>query len=414
MKILHVTQGYAPAIGGTEWLMQRISEELVRQYGDQVTVFTTNCYNGEGFFSPHHKVMPIGWEELNGVKIRRFPVRSRLGWFYRKLQWLPYHLDLPGNQHLRALASGPLINGLETAIQTYPADVIAASSFPLLHMFTAQKAAQTSGRPNVLHGGLHPADRWGFNRPMIYSAIRKATAYIANTGYEARYVIQQDADPERVHTVGVGVDLEVFQDVSQAEARKRLGLGDGPLIGFIGQLGAAKGVDTLLRSMRIVWEIFPEVHVLIAGGRTLFADQLEAIISQFPEEKRTQIHMHYNFTNAEKPWLFNAVDIFAYPSGFESFGIAFLEAWASKKPVIGCRTGAIPWVVSAGRDGLLVRYKMPEPLAEAIVMLLQNSRYARALGENGYRKVVERYTWPTVARRFREIYEKTISNTGHV
>ncbi len=34
--------------------------------------------------------------------------------------------------------------------------------------------------------------------------------------------------------VGVGVDLEQFEGVTQAEARARLGLGDGPVIGFIG------------------------------------------------------------------------------------------------------------------------------------------------------------------------------------
>ena len=49
MKILHLVQGYFPAVGGTEWLMQQISEELVRQFGDEVTVFTTNCLSGEGF-----------------------------------------------------------------------------------------------------------------------------------------------------------------------------------------------------------------------------------------------------------------------------------------------------------------------------------------------------------------------------
>ena len=42
MKILHVTQGYSPAVGGVEWLIQQVSEELVRSFGDDVTVFTTH------------------------------------------------------------------------------------------------------------------------------------------------------------------------------------------------------------------------------------------------------------------------------------------------------------------------------------------------------------------------------------
>ena len=78
MKILHVVQGYYPAIGGTEWLIQRLSEELVRQFQDDVTVFTTDCLNGEGFFKPEAPRLKAGWEERRGVKIRRFPVQRRL------------------------------------------------------------------------------------------------------------------------------------------------------------------------------------------------------------------------------------------------------------------------------------------------------------------------------------------------
>ncbi len=113
MKILHVTQGYHPAIGGTEWLVQRVSEELVRQFGDEVTVFTTNCYNGEGFFTPSSPRMPVGWDEIKGVKVRRFPVSSRISQFLRFPQSVAYNLGLPGNQYLRAWASGPIIPELK-------------------------------------------------------------------------------------------------------------------------------------------------------------------------------------------------------------------------------------------------------------------------------------------------------------
>ena len=42
LRVLHVVQGYAPAVGGTERVIQRLSEELVARYGDEVTVFITN------------------------------------------------------------------------------------------------------------------------------------------------------------------------------------------------------------------------------------------------------------------------------------------------------------------------------------------------------------------------------------
>jgi glycosyltransferase involved in cell wall biosynthesis len=410
---LYITQGYHPAIGGTEWLVQRVSEELVCQFGDDVTVFTTNCYNGEGFFTPSAPRMPVGWDEINGVKVRRFPVSSRVSRLLRFPSSVAYNLGLPGNQYLRTWASGPIIPGLMKAIQEYPADVIMASSFPLIHMFTALRAARNSQRPCVFCGGLHPLDTWGFQRPMIYQSIRDASHYIAYTDYEAQYVIQHGASPERVTSIGVGVDVEPFENVPKSEAKARLGLTGKPVIGFVGQLGAFKGVDTLVKAMPIVWSVFPEVYLLIAGARTLFSDQLEKMISQMPENHRQKVILRYNFSEDEKPWLFSAVDIFAYPSGYESFGIAFLEAWSCDVPVIGCRRGAIPWVVHAGRDGLLVEFRKEKMLAEAIILLLENPGWAQELGETGHRKVLALYTWPHIARRFREVYLEQVK-THHV
>jgi len=412
MKILHITQGYYPAIGGTEWLVQRVSEELVRQFGDEVTVFTTNCYNGEGFFTPDSPRMPVGWDDINGVKVRRFPVSSRTSQLLRFPQAVAYNLGLPGNQYLRAWASGPIIPGLMKAIQEYPVDIIMASSFPLLHMFSAQQAARISKRPCVFSGGLHPLDTWGFQRPMIYRAIREATHYIAYTEFEAQYVIQRGTPPERVSSIGVGVDVEPFERVKKEDAKSRLGLVGKPVVGFVGQLGAFKGVDTLVKAMPIVWSVYPEVYLLIAGARTLFSDQLEKMVNQLPETDRKKVILRYNFSEEEKPWLFSAVDIFAYPSGYESFGIAFLEAWSCNNPVIGCRRGAIPWVVNAGRDGLLVEFRKEKMLAEAIILLLENPAWAQSLGEAGHQKVLRRYTWPIIARRFRETYELSIDGSG--
>src|SRR5262249_23321990 len=160
-------------IGGTEFLVQRISEELVTQFADDVTVFTTDCYNGEAFFLPARR-MPVGREELNGVHIRRFHVEHRLSHVARYPQAPLFQLRLPLNQYAGAIASGPMVPGLRRAIRDQPADVIVASSFPLLHMFDALSAARASSRPCVMYGGLHPDDVWGFHRSMIYRAIKKA------------------------------------------------------------------------------------------------------------------------------------------------------------------------------------------------------------------------------------------------
>lgn len=413
MRILFVTQGYFPAIGGTEILIQRVAEELVTQFDDDVTVFTTNCYSGEAFFTPSLPRMKVGIEEINGVNIRRFAVKSYVSRFFRKVQGLPYRLNWPGNQYLRLWAGGPIITNLQRTIEQSDFDVVISSSFPLMHMFTALKSAKKMNRPSVFIGGLHPQDLWGFDRPMINKAIGQVDAYIALTQYEADYLCDLGINPSKITVVGAGVDPKSFSEINHNQARSQLGIDVKiPLVGFIGQIGGHKGVDALLKSMPLVWEQIPDAHLLIAGARTLFCDELDWIMAEWTENQRSKIIFNYNFPNEIKGTLFSAVDVFAYPSGYESFGIAFVEAWAAKKPVIGTWQGAIPWVVHPGRDGLLVDFQNPKSLASAISVLLQNPEFCKQFGAAGFRKAVTRYSWPEIARRVRSVIDSVMNENS--
>jgi glycosyltransferase involved in cell wall biosynthesis len=402
MKILHVVQGYTPAIGGTEHLIQRVSEELVTQFGDEVTIFTTNCYSAEAFSTPSLPRMHAGWEEINGVRLRRFPVASRISHPFVRLS---QNLRLPGSQYFRTIYNGPIIPGLRTAIQRADFDLAVTASFPLLHMFTTLHAAHRTRRPCVMIGCLHPADAWGYDRPSIYRAIQKADAYVALTAHEANYVVSRRASPEKVTVIGAGTDLSPFEDINQMTARQHLDIpADVPLIGFVGQVAWRKGVETLVRAMRAVWQHFPDAHLLIAGAKTLYEERLAAVLAGMPPEERQKVLLRYNFPETDKPYMFAALDVLAYPSSYESFGIAYIEAWAVEKPVIGCKNGAVPFVIDAGRDGLLINFDDSDALGEAILILLQNPAWARRLGQHGRQKVLERFNWPEIARRFRQVY----------
>jgi len=72
-------------------------------------------------------------------------------------------------------------------------------------------------------------------------------------------------------------------------AKQRLGLGGGKVVGFIGQLGVHKGVDTVLEAMPLVWREHPDASLLIAGARTVYAAQVEAKVAKFPEELRSRV-----------------------------------------------------------------------------------------------------------------------------
>jgi glycosyltransferase involved in cell wall biosynthesis len=166
----------------------------------------------------------------------------------------------------------------------------------------------------------------------------------------------------------------------------------------------------LLEAMANVWEMHPEAQLLLAGGRTSYSQQIRTDIARFTAQQQPRITVLDDYPETLKPELLAASDIFVLPSGQESFGIAFVEAWACGTPVIGCRSGAISSVIDEGRDGLLVPYGDPDALAQAILELLDDPHRRAKMGRAGRQKVLEHYTWEIIAERVRAVYGRVIAS----
>jgi glycosyltransferase involved in cell wall biosynthesis len=245
---------------------------------------------------------------------------------------------------------------------------------------------------------------------MIYRAIQRVDAYIALSTYERDYLVgNQQVPAEKIHVIGVGVDLTRFQRADGTEVRQRYGVGDSPLVAFVGQQGRRKGIDTLVYAMKGVWRESPNARLLITGAPTSYTRQLEELIRvELAPDEQQRVIVLGRFDEDEKPHLFAACDVFAYPSRFESFGIAFIEAWAAGKPVIGCKAGAVPSVVSDRVDGILVPVADPRSLAQAILRLLESPELRARMAQAGREKVERYYTWDVVTPRWRDIYERVL------
>lgn len=98
------------------------------------------------------------------------------------------------------------------------------------------------------------------------------------------------------------------------------------------------------------------------------------------------------------------------PSLYEGFGFPAGEAMACKTPVVSTTGGALPEVV--GKAGVLVPPGDSRALAGAIVSLLDDPERRRLLGEEGYRRVHEQFTWKRAAEKMVEVYREAMDANG--
>jgi L-malate glycosyltransferase len=102
-------------------------------------------------------------------------------------------------------------------------------------------------------------------------------------------------------------------------------------------------------------------------------------------------------------------DILLHPALEESFGNTLIEAMAKGLPVIAGRTsGAVPWVLNYGKNGMLVDVLSPESMAEAIENLIISPKLYEKLSSEGI-KYVKNFSSSKVASRYIELYNKILT-----
>jgi glycosyltransferase involved in cell wall biosynthesis len=398
-RLVFVAQTYFPAIDGTAVLIQHLAEQFAAD-GDEVHVITSDALGPTGVRTRSaERVSAPTVEDIGEVHVHRLPTHWWLSAASRPVQAVGRRLRLPGAERAGDLYIGPVMRDLRKTLDELRPTAVYASAFPCWHMHQLAAWGERRRVPVVLHGAIHPEDRWAFCRASIRRSCQRAAGYAANTAYEARYVEGLGVPHDRITVVGAGVDLDGFTAAGAALARASGANVRRPRILYLGALTASKGLDTVVAGLPTIWSRHPAVEVVVAG-RTI-DDTRELQHAAVRVSEGHDLRWLPDVSDDDKAALLASASVVVYPSRAEAFGIVFLEAWSFGVPVIGCRAGAIPDVVEDGVTGLLISPGDSVALANSVSRLIDNPDEARRLGAAGQRRVREEHTWEAVAQRAR-------------
>lgn len=241
-----------------------------------------------------------------------------------------------------------------------------------------------------------------------HEVIEASDCVVASTPAEAEDLLEHyGADPARLCTSPPGVDHTVFSPGSKEAARSRLGLGQGPLVLFVGRIQPLKGVDVAVEAFARLHRRQPGARMMIVGGPSgpSGADEAAAVL------RRIQTHgldhavsIHPPVPHSELPTFYRAADVLLLPSRSESFGLVAAEAQSCGLPVVASRVGGLVYVLYEGESGLLVEGWNPDDYAEALERVITDKELAERLA-TGAVEWAERFSWEATANRFLELYE---------
>ena len=230
-------------------------------------------------------------------------------------------------------------------------------------------------------------------------------AILASCPAEANQLIElYGATPERIELVPPGVDHAFFSPGDRRGARQALGLGDGPVLLFVGRIQPLKGVDVAIAALGLVRRRDAQL-VVVGGPSGLEGDREMAhardLVAQLGLTDRVRFvppQPHHLLST-----YYRAADVCVVPSRSESFGLVALEAAACGIPVVAAAVGGLRTLVRHGETGFLVDERDPAVYAARIDEVLDDPGLATVLGAQA-RELAAGYTWSTTAARLRRLY----------
>jgi glycosyltransferase involved in cell wall biosynthesis len=208
----------------------------------------------------------------------------------------------------------------------------------------------------------------------------RADRILVTAGHVERTLVRAyGCDPARLATILIGANVEAAaspDDLARYAAGRIL---------FVGIDWERKGGPTLLTAFDTIAANFPRATLTIAGCSPTVSH---------PRARATGL-----LPRTEVAGLLAQSSIFCLPSVVEPSAVASVEAMAFKLPVVATTVGGFPGMVNDGETGLLVPPGDPAALAGALTELLAHPERAHAMGQAGYRRGRELFTWDAVGAR---------------
>jgi glycosyltransferase involved in cell wall biosynthesis len=197
-------------------------------------------------------------------------------------------------------------------------------------------------------------------------------------------------DSERLALITEGAATSEAKGITKTAAKAKLGLAGKQVVGFLGGLIPRKNVSLLLDAFAQVAAKHPKAHLLIAGDGPE-ASTLRSASKHLGLEGR--VHLLGRVGPEEKTIAYKAMDLFAFPSKMEGFGLAAADAMAQGIPAIVADRGSLPELVENERTGLVVSIDDPGRLADGISRLLGDSALRKKLGNAAKAHAGKEFTW---------------------
>ena len=223
-------------------------------------------------------------------------------------------------------------------------------------------------------------------------------------------------DGEKIGLSPNGVDLALFGDpVARDDALAHaLGIGAGPVVGFIGSFYDYEGLDDLVAALPALRQRHPHAQLLLVGGGPM-EEALRAQAAASPAGDA--IVFTGRVPHAEVERYYSLIDVLAYPRKHSRLTdlvtpLKPLEAMAQRRIVAASDVGGHRELITDGQTGLLFPPDDPAGMAASLADFIDRRDSWPTMREAGRAHVAAHHDWARNVQRYQRVYQDLIGHDG--
>jgi glycosyltransferase involved in cell wall biosynthesis len=241
-------------------------------------------------------------------------------------------------------------------------------------------------------------------------AYRNADAIVSVTHSFVPHIVERGGNRANVAVIRNGVDLAMFQRLNGSAAIKReLGLDGKFVAAYVGTIGMAHGLSTILQAAQCLRKDSRIVFLLVGDGAE--RDRIERLKEDMQLDNVVVLGQR---PKADMPGIWAATDasliLLRRNDAFKKvIPSKMFEAMAMRCPIILGVQGEAAELLDEAGAGIAILPEDAEQLAAAVIRLLENPDLSKAFGAAAAGFVREHYDRAVLAGRYLELLEKTIA-----
>jgi glycosyltransferase involved in cell wall biosynthesis len=258
--------------------------------------------------------------------------------------------------------------------------------------WAAQEAARAAGVPFVITPYVHPGQHGDDARNVAF--YRDSDAVLALLETDREMLVDLGVPRDLIHLYGV---VPLLPETADPVAfRERHGIGDAPMVLFVGRAVEYKGIQAIRDATGAVWAQEPDTQFVFVGP---VSDAMAAELSGHDE----RMHVLGFVSKQEKADAYAACTVFCMPSRFEILPAVYLEAWSYGKPVVGGPAHGLRDLIEGNGAGVVAE-QTGSSVAHHLLALLSDPDRAGALGRAGQEMVAARYSVDALVSVLESVY----------